>query len=438
MNGKIIIIGVVAALLLLPAMPNALAAGTITIETSSKYYKPGDPVTISGTASANIDVYITVNDTQGVVLPLIKVTADSIGKYTTSFTLASNAYVGVYRAKANDLKNKATTNFTVSNITPTDLANNLIKLTEDAQARTEKLFQEMVTQKVTLIPEAQKDHDQGVTELGNAKTLLSQGHPWEALAAARNAMIHFRDAIRDAWRSAKVDKVETQTADGLSAAIQRGQDVADKLGIAIETLAKDGKDVTAAKADLADAKTQLDAATASVKANNLAEAEKQVDAAKADLQKVIEDLKPLSSTLAHEGILKFLNSAEARTDNLEAQLRKLRNSDNGARIDAAIARLELAKSKINKAIASLANGKDADALKALQSARGDVNAGIGNVDSGKSSANLSNINMLQAKIQFLQRTEEQMKKWGMDTKAIQSQIDALQAQLAQAQQTTTP
>jgi ABC-type histidine transport system ATPase subunit len=86
----------------------------------------------------------------------------------------------------------------------------------------------------------------------------------------------------------------------------------------------------------------------------------------------------------------------------------------------------------------LAGGKDADALKALQAANGDINVGIGNIGSGKASANLSNINMLQAKIQFLQRTEDQMKKWGMDTKAIQSQIDALQAELAKAQQTTTP
>jgi len=435
MNGKIIIIGVVVALLLIPVMPNVLAAGTITIEADSRYYKPGDTVTLSGTTTAT-KVNISVNDTQGEVW---KTAATSTaGKYTASFNLASGAYIGVYRAKANDGTNKATTTFTVSDITPTDLANNMIKLVEDAQTRTETLFKQLGTQGVTLLPEATKDHDQGVTELNNAKSLLTQNHPWEALAAAHNAMIHFRDAIWDAWRSAKVDKVETQTADSVNATIQRGQDVVQKLNSTIIKLAADGKDVTAAKVDLKDAKTQLDSAAASLKANNLVDAEKQIDTAKADLQKVIQDLKPLASNLAHEGILKFLNAAETRTDNLEAQLRKLRNANNGVRVDAAIAKLELAKGKINQAIASLTSGKDDAALKDLQSANNDVTAGIGNVDSGKISGNLSNINMLQAKIQFLQRTEQQMQKWGMDTKTIQSQIDTLQAQLTQAQQTTTP
>jgi len=37
--------------------------------------------------------------------------------------------------------------------------------------------------------------------------------------------------------------------------------------------------------------------------------------------------------------------------------------------------------------------------------------------------------VIQAKIQFLQRTVEQMQKWGMDITAIKAQIDALQKQL---------
>ena len=436
MNGKVILLGLVAALLLLPVMPNALAAGGITIDTNSKFYKPGDAVTISGTTMSST-VYVSVNDTQGVVLPGATVAVSS-GKYTVSFNLADDAYIGVYRAKANDGTEKATIAFTVSDITPTDLAGNMIKLAEDAQARTEKLFQELEAQKVTLLPVAQKNHDQGVTELDNAKSLLSQGHPWEALAAARDSMINFRNAIWDAWRSAKVDKVEDKTADVLTAAIQRGRDVALKLGDTIDALAKDGRDVNKATADLADAKAQLDAAEASVQANKLVDAGKQVDAAKSDLQKVLVDLKPLASTLAHEGVLKFLNSAEFRVDNLEAQLRRLSNANNVAHFNAAEARLELAKGKISEAIALLRNGRNDASLAALQAANNEINVGIGNIDSGKNSANLNNINMLQAKIQFLQRTEEKIKKWGMDTKAIQSQIDALQAQLAQAQQTTTP
>jgi hypothetical protein len=428
MNGKILIIGVVVALLL-PTMPYVMAAGTITIEANSRFYKPGDTVTLSGSTSAHKQVYLSVNNTQGEVFKTT-VSSDLTGKYQASFPLTQSAYI--------DLSNKATTYFTVTNITPTDLANNMIKLAEDAQARTEKLFQELQTQKVTLLPEAQKDHGQGVTELNNAKSQLSQGHPWESLAAARNAMIHFRDAIRDAWKSAKVNKVEDKTAESLNAAIQRGQDLLQKLSQTVEKLKADGKDMSVAQTALADAKTQLDSATASVQANKLVDAEKEIDAAKTDLQKVVQDLKTLASIRAHDVKLKFLNSAEARADNLEAQLKKLRNENNKGRVDTAIAKIEEAKGKISQAITALMNGKDDAALRGLWAANNAINIGIGNIDSGKVSANLSNINMLQAKIQFLQRTEEQMKKWGMDTKTIQSQIEDLQTQLTQAQQITTP
>ncbi len=86
----------------------------------------------------------------------------------------------------------------------------------------------------------------------------------------------------------------------------------------------------------------------------------------------------------------------------------------------------------------MSNGRDLAALAALGEARRDVNLGIANVEAAGASGSLGKINVLEAKIQFLQRTEAQMQKWGMNTTAIQSQIDALQAQLAQAQQTTTP
>lgn len=436
MNGKIVIIGVVVALLLIPAMPSVFAAGTITISANSKYYKPGDKVTVNGTTTAS-SVYVSVNNTQGTVFPVTQVTASS-GKYLVTFTLASDAYIGVYEAGANDGTNKATTHFTVSNITPTDLANNMIKLAEDSKARTEKLFAELKTQGVTLLPAAQKAYDRGVAALGNATTLLGTSHPWEALVAARISMIHFRDAIWAAWRSAKVDKVETQTVDSVNATIKRGENVVDKLNATIVKLAKDGKDVTTAKTDLKNAITQFEAASAFLKSNDMVNAGKQVDVAKVDLQKVIEDLKPLTANLAHEGILKFLNEAEARVDLLEGKLKALKNSNNLGKIDAAMARLELAKGKISRAETELGNGRDLAALGSLGEARRDINTGIGNIESSGPLSSLGNINQLEAKIQFLQRTENQMKKWGMDTASIQSQIDALQAQLTQSQQTTTP
>ena len=429
--------GLLAALLLIPVIPYALATGTVTIASDSKYYKPGDTVTLSGIAVAGLELTITVNNTQALVYKE-KFTVEADGKYTKTFPLQNDAYIGVYRAKANDESNVDETHFIVSKITPADLADNMIKLAEDAQARTEKLFSELTTQGVNISNEAQNDHNDGVAAINDAKTKLTDGHPWEALLAAQKAMMHFRDAIQDAWKSAKVDKTEDNPTDKLNAAVQRGQSIVEKLDAAIAKLEGEGKDVTSAKTDLSEAKKQLDLATASLTAGKTDDAKKQLDAVKDALEKVFKDLKPYSAELAHECALKFVKEMDDRIEILKAQLGKLRNERNKWQVDNVVAKLQEAKGKISEAIAWLRNGKDGAAFRALQSADYEVNIGIGNLDSGKASSNLSNINMLQAKIQFLQRTEQQMLRWGIDAHNIQTQIAELQAQLTAAQQVTTP
>ncbi len=64
---------------------------------------------------------------------------DADGKFEKSFYLSDTADLGVYKVGANDGTNKAKTTFTVTNITPDDLADNMIKLAEDAKVRANKL-----------------------------------------------------------------------------------------------------------------------------------------------------------------------------------------------------------------------------------------------------------------------------------------------------------
>ena len=425
-------------LLILPAIPYAMATGTITVGTNARWYNPGDTVTINGTSTTSAaTIYVTVNDTQGNVYKG-SVTSDSSGKYKTSFTLASDAYVGVYRTRANDGTNKANTSFTVSDITPTDLANNMIKLTDDAQARSENLFKQLRAQGVTLSKNAVANQLSGNTTLTKAETLLSSGHPWESLYAARDAMIHFRDAIDDAWKSAKIDKIEDTQDVVIKAEIGRATNLETQLNGTVVKLNQTNANVITAVTDLKTSRTDLAAASTALGASKLLDAQTQVDKAKRDLEKVIKDLKPLSLELKLDGTLKFLNGAQTRVDNLEKLLRGIENSGNKAKIELAIARLEIARSRINQAINDLKLGKEDVALSGLTAAEANIKTGIGNIDGGKLSASLSNVNTLQAKIQYLQRVEGQLSKWGMNTSVIQSQIASLQTQLSQAQQTTTP
>jgi len=429
-------LGLVAALLLLPALPYAVASGSITIGTDAKWYSPGSVVTINGTSSTGVgvNVKITVNNTQGTVYQTTVQTTTG-GKYKTTLSLDTDAYIGVYKAGANDGTNKAMITFTVSEVTPTVLANNMIKLAEDCQTRVEKRFEQLVAEGATISSEAEEHYDDGVAALTNAKHLLSDDHPVEALAAARSAMSDFRNAIWEAHKALKIDKIEDNLVDALNATIRREYRIVDKLNDVVTQLEKDGKDVVAAKAALVNAEKHLDNAAIALKANNLEEVKDLIEAAKVDLATAIDALKPLASNLAREAMLKFLNGAQMRVQNLEAQLHKFRTQGNKNRVDFALGELEMAKGKINEAIAALKNGRDLDSLKGFASANYHIKNGIGNFDSDKMSANLSNVNMLQAKIQFLERTMERMKSWNMNTDAIKAQIDGLQAQLDAAQQT---
>jgi hypothetical protein len=442
MNVRSLVVGLVAALLLLPTIPYALAAGSISVSTGSQHYKPGELVTISGVTSQGSGklVYISVNNTQAIVFPLMAVTSGTDGKFQASFTLTSSAYIGVYNVGANDLVNKAKSHFVVSKITPSDLADNLIKLADDAKLRADKRLQELEAQGVTIPTEAQKAYDNGVTNLNQARTLLAGGKALEALEAARDAMVNFSHAIRDSIKAAKQDNENNHEDNVLNSAIHRGLNLVDKLNATIARLKNDeqtGPEIGVATHSLKSAKAKLLEAQTAMNANPTETSAVQglIDAAKADLDVVLKKVQIIASTRMHDGILKWLHDAEERINNLEAQLKDM-NGNHHDEAQAALGKLEEAKGNIRKAMAGHILGRDLEALGFIGKAEDGVKSGLGHMSSGGSSSKLTNTNVIQAKIQFLQRTEAQMQKWGMDITSIKAQIDALQKQLDA--QTITP
>jgi hypothetical protein len=430
MDNRKLMFGLITALLLLPAIPYVVAAKSITLETNSRFYNPGDEVVIMGTstAGAGVDVYISVNNTEGEVYSAT-MEIGSDGKFEKIYVLSDTADLGVYKVGANDGANKAKTTFTVTNITPDDLADNMIKLAEDAKLRADKLFQQLDDQGVTILPEAQLEYDEGVAKLNEAKQLLEDDEPWAAAAAARDSAMNFRDAMHDAWKSAKVGRVKDKMELVIKSAIHRGLNLIEKLNGTIVKLEAEDEVVANAMEALEDAKAELVAASVNLEDGELEDAQDHVDDAKAFLIDVLEYLKPIAEERAHEGILKFLKGAEERINNLEAQLKHMRNEKNGKGIDAALGKMEAARGRIKQAEKWLERGGDLDALGELGWAKHDIDEGVDDSDSENPPATLRDINILQARIQFLERTEKQMQKWGLDTSAIQAQIDELKAQL---------
>ncbi len=123
----------------------------------------------------------------------------------------------------------------------------MIKLAQDSQARTEKLFTQLKAQGVTLLPAAQKHYDKGDS---GAEQRHHAPQPEPPLGGFGGGA-HLDDPLQGRYMgrvgSAKVDKVETQTVDSVNATIQRGQNVVQKLNVTIVKLAADGKDVTSAR-----------------------------------------------------------------------------------------------------------------------------------------------------------------------------------------------
>ncbi len=104
-----------------------------------------------------------------------------------------------------------------------------------------------------------------MAKLDEAKQLLEDDEPWAAAAAARDSAMNFRDAMHDAWKSAKVGRVKDKMDLVIKSAIHRGLNLIEKLNGTIVKLEAEAEaedeDVADAKGALEDAKAELVAAS---------------------------------------------------------------------------------------------------------------------------------------------------------------------------------
>ncbi len=291
-----IVVAVVSAMMLLAIAPTALAlnktsvaAGGFTVVTGSNYYRPGETVSLTGTARVNATVSVSVENVQGVVYTG-SATPNADGTYSLSFALAADAYQGEYEARATDGTNEAETVFVVSTISLQDLAQGELALVEDAKARCEAFFDRIEAANTTVSVSATRHYDKGVAMLGEAQTLLSEGKPWEALKAEYSAMAEFKKAMRiDSDDEQEVDDVEDDFVEEVGDVNRMVQ----KLNATLVDLEASGENVTAIRATLASAKARIDNATSLFDAGRIDDAKNELESAENALSQAYAEIREI-------------------------------------------------------------------------------------------------------------------------------------------------
>jgi len=258
----------------------------LTVETDARCYKPGFTVTITGEAAADASVEITVTNTLGTFYTA-SVTADADGAYSTSFTLADDAHIGVYKVKAAVGDEEADARFEVRTVLPSDYADSELQVVLDLKLQVENLFAEMEAASEEIPEGAQSSYERGVEFLEKAENLLAAGEDDQAIQAMKVATVHFENAARIANGE---DNGHGQRGAGLSAEkqLEMLEKQLERLQEKVAGLEEDGEDVTEAQAALTAAETHLASAQTLLDAGNETDAQTEIDAARESLQQVAE------------------------------------------------------------------------------------------------------------------------------------------------------
>ena len=182
---------------------------SITVSTDKSSYTPGSVVVISGTTSPNTPVGIQVKTPSGSTVWIDSVTSDSSGRFSSSFTLRSDAELGTYTVYASTSSGTATCTFTVTSppspppppppppppVNYEPLARSQIMSDKEALASlnsTIRTLQTLLTQlNQTLSTDYLKQLSQIAQQIQAAENLYSQGQyeqAYNTATAASNAL----------------------------------------------------------------------------------------------------------------------------------------------------------------------------------------------------------------------------------------------------------
>jgi len=391
-------------------------------------YEPGDSVEISGNAGSLANVSIMVFDGYTYILDL-NVTAEEDGEYEVEFDLPEDAENGTYTVTASTDGESLQTNFYVMVQDLEELAENLISQAEDSQENVEDIFEGLEDSGIDIPSGANENYTLGVAALAVALAHFEDGNYTEAGDHAYDAVLLFGDAFEHVQ-----DLVPVETSDGddddddgdeadegpqglneIKMALERAYAYWEKLNETVPRFEEDGYDISKIRKVLDEAETVLDESGEHVAEGNFTAAHEDFTRARSVLGRINGLLQSTIKAHKEKQAEQFMEQFQRRIQNMNGTIARIQDRLEGVKSQNFQNTLNRTAEKLQRLRGRLSEDDLEDVLDELDDAVEEVEDDLDELNGEGFSAQIKNLNKVEAKIRTLNRTAERLRDRGWDT-----------------------
>jgi uncharacterized phage infection (PIP) family protein YhgE len=401
----------------------------MTVGVEETAYEPGDSVEISGNAGSLANVSIMVFDGYTYILDL-NVTAEEDGEYVVEFDLPEDAENGTYTVTVLTDGESLQTHFYVMVQDLEELAENLISQAEDGQENIEDIFEELEEDGIDIPPGANESYNLGVAVLEAALAHFEDGNYTEAGDYAFSAVPLFGAAFEQVQdlvlvETSDVDdgdedededaEGEPQGLNGISIALERAYAYWRKLNETVTRFGEDGNDISEIREVLDDAKIVLDESGEHVVEGNFTAAREDFTRVRSVLGRINGLLKRTIKAHKENQAEQFMEQFQRRIQNMNGTIARIQDKLDGVNAQNFQNTLNRTAEKLQRLRGRLSEDDLEDILDELDDAVEEVEDDLDELDGRGFSAQIKNLNKVEAKIRALNRTAERLRERGWNT-----------------------
>lgn len=422
---RMLLVVFVAAMLIAPSAQLVSASSELTVEIGQHWYNAGDTVTITGVAPAGTIISITVKHANELIYTG-DVVADITSEYEAQYILPLTSLNGFYTATATgaSITSKAVFVVTIDSIAM--MVRQQIETAEQSKIMSDKILHELTSLGNTVPTEATLNMAKGSEALQESIALHTEGKYAASAEAAKLAMNQFARAITLTIRNAKNEyEYKPNQSEVLANKIEQLVDQVEKLSTVIANLEK-GEDITEIEGLIGSAKTSLELAATKIDEEKFIEATTAIAAAQKDLQDVKQLLQPQLMECRHGLMEQYKNRLKERVTVSTVDLEQLGDQIQASNMNAAMQRFGEVNGLILRAETRLKERFDEDALTDLEDASNRFRQSFSELGDNELSQGLMRLDMIRCQIQVQQGIAERLRKQGMNSSTVDSQIQELQ------------
>jgi tetratricopeptide (TPR) repeat protein len=413
-----------AALLMLPVAHMAFA-DALTVQTDQDYYSVGSVVTIKGTSAADavLDLSIRVDTIQ---VYHAEVKADSTGEYESTYTLPSDATLGIYNVTATSGVLSSEAFFTVTASSIGEIARQLIESAEGSQSLAGGTMRDIIALGYTVPAAANSEMAEGQEAVAESKSLHALGLYGASAEAATRAMRHFRNGLALSLGDAEGYEYVPSKNETLTHRIENLNDKLNQVSELIENLDEDDANLPTLTTLLESAESSLALASIKMEEGNYDEAAQALTAAQVNLQETMQLIKSNLNHYRRGLVAQFANRLCERIGASGDDLDQLNDHIQASYMNSATQRLGEANGLTAQTENRLQEGLDEDAINGLEEASSRLRICLGDLGNDDLSQGLIQLNMIRCQIQIQQGVAERLRRRGQDASTVEAQIQELQ------------